>query len=314
MSDSPTLIVDTASLYFRAYYGVPTTRSDQQGKPSNAVAGLLDMLARLITHYRPDGLVCARDDDWRPAWRVGLVPTYKAHRVAEGSGDEDVEQVEDELAAQVPWIWRCLDAAGLVTCGVGGYEADDVLGTLAADLTAAGRQVVCVTGDRDLFQLVNDHVRVAYVARGVARHELVDDAWLLARYRVSGAQYADYATLRGDPSDGLPGVSGVGEKTAARLLARHGDLAGVIAAAADPGSAMPTRTRTAIGEAADYLARARQVVATAVVPLGEVDATLRPARADRVRCAELAEHLRVQGPMRRLLAALDAGAGAPTNP
>lgn len=306
MPGRPALIVDTATLYFRAYYGLPSTLTDPIGRPVNAVHGLLDMLASLLATYSPAELVCAWDDDWRPAWRVELIDTYKAHRVAEVSAGAlpDVEEVADELNQQVPWILDCLAATGLCVAGSAGFEADDVLGTLAARYAAAGTPVVVVSGDRDLFQLVRPGVQVAYIARGIAQHELVDDAWLTSKYGISGAQYVDFAILRGDPSDGLPGVAGVGEKTAAGLLAAHGDLAGILMAAADPGVRMAPRVRANLLAADDYLARAGRVVATAEVPLPELDARVDPGRADLDRCLALADELKVAGPMSRLLTAL----------
>lgn len=309
-------------MYFRAYFGVPKTLTDASGHPVNAVHGLLDMLARLIDQYSPTSAVCCWDVDWRPSWRVRLIPSYKAHRLATSESaavaapgrmpglPADEESVDDELARQVPWIVDCLGAVGLTIAGAADHEADDVAGTLAHQVSATGGQAIVVTGDRDLFQLVNDHVKVAYVARGVARHELVDDAWLVAKHGIIGAQYADFATLRGDPSDGLPGVAGIGEKTAASLLNAYGDLDGLLAAVADPASGMPLKQRLRLIAAVDYLARARRVVATADVQLGQIDAELRPGRADLSRCAELAATYNVRGPMRRLLQAL----GEPESP
>lgn len=282
---------------------------DAQGRPVNALHGMLDMLARLIGQYRPGALICCWDDDWRPAWRVELVPSYKTHRVANPdaiatAGPPGSEIVDEELARQVPWIVDALAAVGLCRVGAPGYEADDVAGTLARRVSAAGGQAIVVSGDRDLFQLVAERVQVAYIARGVARHELVDDAWLTAKHAIIGAQYADFATLRGDPSDGLPGVPGIGDKTAASLLNEYGDLDGLLAAATDPASALSARHRERLLASADYLARARQVVAAAELELPELDAELRPGRADLVRCAELAELHNCRGPMTRLLSAL----------
>nr|WP_208390697.1 5'-3' exonuclease [Brooklawnia cerclae] len=300
----PTLIVDTASLYFRAYFGVPTSLQDPRGRPVNAVYGLLDMLARLIVQYNPGGLVCAWDDDWRPRWRVDLVASYKAHRVASSPSGPQTEIVDDALAVQVPWIRACLEATGLRVVGAPGFEADDVLGTLSRRWGPQGRPVIVVTGDRDLFQLVGDHVRVAYAGRGVAHNELVDDSWLLAKYGVLGRQYADFATLRGDPSDGLPGVTGIGEKTAAGLLAAYGDLDGILAAALNPSSAMTASVRKRLTASVDYLQAARPVVATAEVPLPDLDPGIGQGRADLARCSRLAAEYGVRGPMGRLLAAL----------
>ena len=232
------MLLDTASMYFRAFFGVPEILAPDGTTPVNAVRGLLDFITRLVDEYQPTDLVCCWDDDWRPQWRVDLVPTYKAHRVEEEvETAPDVEEVPDPLQVQVPIIREVLAAYGIKVVGAPEAEADDVIGTLA---TGAGQPVDIVTGDRDLFQLVDDEadVRVLYIARGVGKHERVDNAWVRAKYDVEAAQYADFSTMRGDASDGLPGVKGVGEKTAATLLARHGDMAGIIAAAEDPDSGM----------------------------------------------------------------------------
>lgn len=290
------MLLDTASLYFRAFYGVPDSLRAPDGRPVNAVRGLLDFIARFVEQYSPAELACCWDNSWRPAWRVELVPSYKAHRVETG----DVEEVPDGLQAQVPLILEVLAAAGLPVIGADGYEADDVIGTLA---THAPGRVEVVTGDRDLFQLVNDRVRVLYCARGVAKHDHVDDSWLLAKYGITGAGYVDFAVLRGDPSDGLPGVAGIGEKTAASLLASHGDLAGIVAAA-ERGELGAAATRR-LAEAADYLAPARQVVAVATdVPLPEVDLTLPTAPVAPAAFAGLTASLGLGGSADRLLQAL----------
>ncbi len=290
------MLLDTASLYFRAFYGVPESMRAPDGRPVNAVRGLLDFIARFVEQYSPAELACCWDNSWRPAWRVALVPSYKAHRVETG----DVEVVPDPLTAQVPLILEVLAAAGLPVIGADGYEADDIIGTLA---TRASGPVDVVTGDRDLFQLVDDRVRVLYCGRGVANHDRVDDAWLRARYGITGAGYVDFAVLRGDPSDGLPGVAGIGEKTAAALIAAHGDLPGIVAAA-ERGELSPAVTRR-LREAADYLAPARQVVAVATdVALPEVDLTLPAAPPDPAAFATLTESLGLGGSAQRLLQAL----------
>ena len=255
------MLLDSASLYFRAFYGVPDTVRAPDGTPVNAVRGFLDIITRLVTTYRPTHLVACWDDDWRPQWRVDLIPTYKTHRVAEVvAGGPDLEEVPDPLEVQVPVIREALDTLGIRIVGATAHEADDVIGTLASTATMP---VDIVTGDRDLFQLVDDdaEVRVLYVARGVSRHERVDNAWVRGKYGVDAAQYADLATLRGDASDGLPGVAGVGDKTAATLLNRFGTIDAVIAAAADPDSEMGPGPRGKIKAAADYLAVAPRVVA-----------------------------------------------------
>ena len=301
MTAPRTLLLDTASLYFRAFYGLPDSLVGQDGRPVNAVRGLLDFLARFITEYRPDNVVCCWDDDWRPAWRVALVPTYKTHRVASGT----IEEVPDALTAQVPLIRGVLDALGIAIVGAPGYEADDVLATLTE---RAPGPVDVVTGDRDLFQLVDDDRvhRVLYVGRGVAKHERVDDAWLAAKYGITGATYVDFAVLRGDPSDGLPGVKGIGEKTAATLLARFGDLAGVLAHA----DALSPAVSKAIRSAADYLAPAQKVVgAVRDIPLPDADLALPRSPARPAEFAELTDLLNLGGAAERILAAMAAPRG-----
>jgi len=282
---------------------------------------LLDFLARLIETYSPTHLACCWDNDWRPAWRVDLLPSYKAHRVAAAdapvvaemaaSADTAGENAPDALAAQVPMILDVLAALGMAVVGHDGYEADDVIGTLAA---TAPMPVDVVTGDRDLFQVVDDErqVRVLYIARGVGNHEQVDDAWVRARYGVPARAYVDYATLRGDASDGLPGVPGIGEKTAAALLTRHGDLAGVLAAASAPGSSVSGGVRAKLGAAIDYLAVAPDVVTVARdldlgVTWGELE---RPATVRQPeRFAALVEELGLRGSADRVVAALTAAPG-----
>ena len=294
------MLLDTASLYFRAFYGVPDSVTAPDGTPVNAVRGLMDFISRLVGEYEPTHLACCWDNDWRPQWRVDLLPSYKAHRVVEEvETDPDVEEIPDPLAAQVPVILDVLEAWGIAVVGADGYEADDVIGTLAtayADPAGAGMPVDVVTGDRDLFQLVtpadtDPPIRVLYVARGVSKHDRVDEAWLQAKYDVTGAQYADFALMRGDASDGLPGVAGVGEKTAATLLERFGDLDGIRAAAEDPNANMAPGVRRKVKDAADYLDVAPRVVAVArAIDLGDPDLTLPTAGpADADRAAELAE-------------------------
>lgn len=253
------MLLDSASLYFRAYFGVPDTVRAPDGTSVNAVRGFLDIIAKLVGTYAPTRLVACWDDDWRPQWRVDLIPTYKTHRVVEEiESGPDVEEVPDPLQAQVPVIREVLDALGIPVVGAPEHEADDVIGTLA---TIADVPVDVVTGDRDLFQLVDDarDVRVIYTGRGMSNLDVLTDDAVLAKYGVRPSQYADFATLRGDPSDGLPGVAGVGEKTAAKLLAEHGDLPGVIAAA-EAGTGMTAGVRGKVLAALPYLEVAPTVV------------------------------------------------------
>ncbi len=298
------MLLDTASMYFRAFFGVPEILAPD-GTPVNAVRGLMDAISRVVEEYRPAELVCCWDDDWRPQWRVDLLPSYKEHRVVEEvDAGPDVEMVPDPLQVQVPVIREVLDAFGIAVLGAPGYEADDVIGTLATD---AGRPVDVVTGDRDLFQIVDDAagVRVLYIARGISKHERVTEDWVRERYGVGAHQYADFATMRGDASDGLPGVKGVGEKTAATLLGRFGDLPGILAAVADPDSDLGPTPRRNLKAAADYLAVAPRVVAVARDLDLPRDGFARPTTpADPDRVAALAERWNLASPTERLLTAL----------
>lgn len=299
------LLLDTASLYFRAYFGVPDSVRAPDGTPVNAVRGLLDFIDRLVRDHRPDHLVACMDADWRPRWRVELIPSYKAHRVAEEkAAGPDVEEVPDTLTPQVPVIEQVLDALGIARVGVAGYEADDVIGTFAGRATGP---VDIVTGDRDLYQLVDDKraVRVLYPLKGVGTLQITDEALLREKYGVDGPGYADLALLRGDPSDGLPGVPGIGEKTAAKLLAEFGDLAGIMAAVDDPAARLTPSQRRRLDEARPYVAVASKVVRVAAdVPLPDVDTALPRAPRDVAGLDALAGRWGLGGSLQRLLATL----------
>src|SRR3954451_25104293 len=291
------MLLDAASLYFRAFYGVPTSITTPDGRPINAVRGFLDMSARLITAHGPDRFVACWDDDWRPAFRVEALPSYKAHRVAPEGGEE----VPDELSPQVPVLIEVLAAAGIARVGAPGFEADDVIGTLA---TRARGPVDVVTGDRDLFQLVDDErgIRVLYTARGITDIEAVDEAAVSAKYGIPGRAYADFAVLRGDPSDGLPGVAGVGAKTAAALITAFGDLAGIRAAVATTVVPRPPLTAAVLKKlhaASDYLDAAPVVVAVERgIDLPPIDGELPRAPADPDALAVLAERHNLDSPLR----------------
>ncbi|WP_307679985.1 5'-3' exonuclease [Streptomyces sp. V4I2] len=301
------MLLDTASLYFRAYFGMPESVKAPDGTPVNAVRGLLEFIDRLVKDHRPDHLVACMDADWRPRWRVELIPSYKAHRVAaEREAGPDEEEVPDTLSPQVPIIEAVLDALGIARVGVAEYEADDVIGTFTA---RAKGPVDIVTGDRDLYQLVDDEreVRVLYPLKGVGSLQLTDEAWLREKYGVDGKGYADLALLRGDPSDGLPGVPGVGEKTAAKLLAEFGDLAGILAAVDDPKAKLTPAQRRRLDESRPYLAVAPKVVKVADdVPLPDVDTALPRVPRDAVALNGLAAHWGLGGSLQRLLATLVA--------
>ena len=303
------MLLDAASLYFRAYFGVPDSIKAPDGTPVNAVRGFLVMVATLLSRYRPERLVACWDDDWRPAWRVAAVPSYKAHRVLEEVPEGlDVEVTPDTLVPQVPVIADALKALGIARLGAPGCEADDVIGVLTTRAVTAGRAVDVVTGDRDLFQLVDDAraVRVLYTGRGVRDLEAVDEARLKDRYGIpTGRAYADLAVLRGDPSDGLPGVAGIGEKTAAQLLRRYGDLPGILAAldAHDPGLTAAQRAR--LSAARSYLAVAPAVVRVLRdADVEDVDDRVPSVPADPDAVVALAERWGIGSSLARVVDAL----------
>lgn len=310
------MLLDTASLYFRAFHGIRAPLRTPDGRPVNAVRGLLDFVARLVTEFEPTHLAACWDNDWRPQWRVDLLPSYKTHRVAEvgvdapvgagGAGAESGvgEQAPDDLAVQVPMIVEALTALGVRIVGADGFEADDVIATLATD---AGCPVDVVTGDRDLFQLVDDGlgVRVVYTARGMSNLQLVDEGWVRDRHGVDAHRYADYAALRGDTSDGIPGVRGIGEKSAAQLVETWGGLDAIVEAALDPASAMSPTLRRRLDASADYLGVALEVVRTRRdLGLGVTLADLALPAGPGPGFAAVAERLGLGGSAERVATAL----------
>lgn len=303
------MVLDTPTLYFRAFFGIPDSIRSPDGMPVNAVRGTLDSVSHLIATYQPDRLVACFDADWRPAFRVAAIASYKAHRVLEeapaGGPGVDVEEVPDLLTPQVPVIEAALDALGIARAEAPGFEADDVLATLAERWSGGGRGPVdVVTMDRDLYQLVDDArgIRVLNIGKGVTKLEVVTDEVLREKYGITGADYADFAALRGDPSDGLPGVPGIGEKTAAALISQYGDLAGVRAAAEDPLSALKPAQRKRIAEAAVYLDAAPTVVRVVRdAPVRDHDDQVPREAADPVMAAALAEKFGVKTAVARLM-------------
>ncbi|MFT3662384.1 MAG: 5'-3' exonuclease [Gordonia sp. (in: high G+C Gram-positive bacteria)] len=304
------MLLDGASLWFRSFYALPEKMTAPDGRPVNALRGFLDTIAALVTTHRPTRLVVCLDLDWRPAFRTELIPSYKAHRVAEG-GDGVAEEVPATLTPQVDMILEALRCAGIETAGAPGCEADDVLGTLAFDEEVD--DVLVVSGDRDLLQVVADDpvaVRVLYVGRGLARAELMGPAEVAEKYSLplprAGAAYAEMAILRGDPSDGLPGVKGIGDKTAAKLLTAHGDLTGLEDAARRDDSPLTPRITAALRESAEYLQAARTVVAVrtdAPIRFSRHDDTLPTRPDDAAGLAALVAELGVDAGVARLATA-----------
>jgi 5'-3' exonuclease len=261
------------------------------------------MIARLVRSRQPDRLVACMDASWRPAFRVAALPSYKAHR----ANPDGSEQIPAELAVQLPVIVDVLSAAGIMMSWADGYEADDIIGTLAAQ---ASTPVEVVTGDRDLFQLVDDErgILIDYIGKGVANLELIDEAAVTARYQVPGRAYADFAALRGDPSDGLPGVPGVGDKTAAALIRVFGSVAAMLAAIdAGPGG-FPAGSRAKLVAARDYLDACMPVVRVATDAPVKLDGGKLPSvPADPARIAALDERFALGSSLGRPLSALAAG-------
>ena len=291
MADPMTrLVVDSPSLFYRAFFALPKSIKGPDGNSVNAVRGYLDMVSRVLTVRRPEAVANVFDADWRPQWRVDLYAGYKAKRADD----------PPELPGQVPLLLAVLDAAGLPVAEAAGYEADDVIGTIAA---AAGpeERLDVLTGDRDLFQVVRDPVvRVLYPVKGTSSLAVMDAAGVTAKAGVPPERYAELAILRGDPSDGLPGVPGVGEKTAARLVAGHPDLDALLAAAA--AGRLAPRVNAALTANAAYIEAMRKVVPVAT----DVDYRISdPHPPDRDRLAALAAAHAIEGPVTRLLAALE---------
>jgi 5'-3' exonuclease len=297
------MLLDTASLYYRAFFGVPETVRAPDGTPVNAVRGLLDMIARLVRARKPTALVACMDADWRPAFRVAAVPSYKAHRLAP---DGMSEETPPALAAQVPLIEELLRISGLAVAGHPGFEADDIMATLAA---RSADPVDVVTGDRDLFQLVDDArgVRIVYTVRGLINMDVIDEAAVTAKYDIPGRAYADFAALRGDPSDGLPGVPGVGEKTAAALIKAFGNIEGITVALDAGHGGFPRGSRDKLEAARDYLDIALSVVRVRDdVPLPPVDGKLPASPADAAALKDLGERWGLGSSLTRFVAATSA--------
>lgn len=302
MAGNLTLLVDASSLLYRAFFSTPDSVRSPDGTPINAAHGFLGMLARLVADHDPTRLACAVDEDWRPSWRVDLLPEYKAARVA-GTATKEQTAADDEVGRQSVYVFKLLEGLGVPVVGFEACEAEDVIGTLAErEAARPDTRVAIVSGDRDLYQLVRDpDVYVLYPVKGVTEMLRVDEAEISRRYKIPGRAYADYAVLRGDPSDGLPGVKGIGEKTAASLLATYGSLDEIVKAAeGEPGAGALSRVASHL----DYVRRARQVVAIPRdLPLPDVDLE-RPRRPPIPEVTALAEALALDGALGRLAAAL----------
>ena len=270
------MLLDSASLWYRAYYGMPDTLLSPTGMPVNAIRGYLDMTARLISMYSPNRIVACIEGDWRPSWRVDLFPAYKANRLEDES---DVEEEPETLTPQIPVLLDLLDAFGIPMVGVDDYEADDVMATFAVREKGPIR---IVTGDRDLFQLVDDKrdVKVVYLAKGISQHDLVDISWVANKYAIPGDRYALFAMFRGDPSDGLPGVKGIGEKGAALIANNFASVDEALSGAKAGNELLSASLAKKIIEGADYLKIAPTLVNCArdvAIPKMEIAMPSKPA-------------------------------------
>jgi len=295
------MLLDSASLWYRAYFGMPDTLLSPKGEPINAIRGFLDMSARLINIYKPNRLVACLEGDWRPSWRVELFPGYKANRV-----DEDGEEEEpDTLAPQIPILLDLLEAFGIATFGVDDYEADDVIATLSKKEVGPIR---IVTGDRDLFQLVDDKkdVKVVYLAKGLTNHDLVDLSWITNKYEIPGDRYALFAMIRGDASDGLPGLKGIGEKGAALLANTYPDLDSVLSAARNADDQLKPALIKRILESQEYAGIAPTLVNCALdVPIPEINHDLKYEKIDLNLVKKMQEEFGLGASVDRLLSAIE---------
>jgi 5'-3' exonuclease len=296
VDDSITLLVDAPSLFYRALFSTPESVRTPDGTPINAAHGFFRMLARLVQDHDPDFIACADDASWRPGWRVELIESYKDFRAAPGSAQE---AAEERLASQVPILYGFLEMCDIALIGHPDHEAEDVIGTLAQ--RAPGR-VAIVSGDRDLFQLVRDpNIVVHFPVRGVSKVDVVDEAYIEKRYGIPGRAYRDFAVLRGDPSDGLPGVRGIGEKLAASLVARYGDLDTILSEAQRAGRGLALAK---VHRQADYVRRAAKVVTIATeLPLERANLS-RPRNLPRAEIAAAAKRFGLDGPIAALVDAL----------
>ena len=295
------MLLDSASLWYRAYYGMPDTLVAPDGTPVNAIRGYIDMTARLISIYKPDRLVACLDGDWRPSWRVELFPEYKANRL-EAEGEEEEEP--ETLTPQIPILLDLLDLFGIPVVGIDDYEADDVMATYAE---VEKGPIRIVTGDRDLFQMVDDKrdIKVVYLAKGISQHDLVDLKYVSERYQIPGERYALFAMFRGDPSDGLPGVRGIGEKGAALIANNFANVDDVIAGAHSAHESLPPALAKKIIAGSDYLKIAPTVVQVARnVSLPRVDISMPKVPKDLSQIYQFKERYGLGASVDRLISAL----------
>ena len=275
------MLLDSASLWYRAYFGMPDTLVSPSGLQVNAIRGYLDMTSKLINLYKPNRIVACLEGDWRPSWRVELFPDYKMNRLDESGEEEE----PDTLSPQIPILLDLLEALGFPMLGVDDYEADDLMATFAVNQPGPVR---IVTGDRDLFQLVDDKrdVKVVYLAKGIANHDLVDLKWIEQKYEIPGDRYGLFAMIRGDASDGLPGIKGIGEKGAASIAKQFTNLHEVMKAASNDDERLTANIREKLLENAEYARIAPKLVGCATdvsIPEMKIDLPNKPLDTQKIQ-------------------------------
>ena len=275
------MLLDSASLWYRAYFGMPDTLVSPSGLQVNAIRGYLDMTSKLINLYKPNRIVACLEGDWRPSWRVELFPDYKMNRLDESGEEEE----PDTLSPQIPILLDLLEALGFPMLGVDDYEADDLMATFAVNQPGPVR---IVTGDRDLFQLVDDKrdVKVVYLAKGIANHDLVDLKWIEQKYEIPGDRYGLFAMIRGDASDGLPGIKGIGEKGAASIAKQFTNLHEVMKAAINDDERLTANIRKKLLESAEYAKIAPKLVGCATdvsIPEMKIDLPNKPLDSKKIQ-------------------------------
>jgi 5'-3' exonuclease len=295
------MLLDSASLWYRAYFGMPDTLVSPTGQPVNAIRGYLDMTSRLLVKYQPNRIVACLEGDWRPSWRVELFPGYKLNRLDE----EGAEEEPDTLGPQIPILLNVLDALGIPLLGVDDYEADDLMATFSVKQPGPVR---IVTGDRDLFQLADDKrdVKIVYLAKGISNHDLVDLKWIQDKYQIPGDRYALFAMIRGDSSDGLPGIRGIGEKGAMVIANLFKTMPEVMQAAASSDERLSPNIRKKLLESSQYAAIAPKLVGCALdvsIPEMEISMPKKPKSLEKI--VKLKDEFGLGASIDRIMSALN---------
>ena len=295
------MLLDSASLWYRAYFGMPDTLVSPTGQPVNAIRGYLDMTSRLLVKYQPNRIVACLEGDWRPSWRVELFPDYKLNRLDE----EGAEEEPDTLGPQIPILLDVLDALGIPLLGVDDYEADDLMATFSVKQPGPIR---IVTGDRDLFQLADDQrdVKIVYLAKGISNHDLVDLKWIQDKYQIPGDRYALFAMIRGDSSDGLPGIKGIGEKGAMVIANLFKTMPDVMQAAASSDERLSPNIRKKLLESSQYAAIAPKLVGCALdvaIPEMEISMPKKPKSLEKI--VKLKDEFGLGASIDRIMSALN---------